>query len=134
METIFAHISWSKHLIIYLKMYQFFKKSSTELQLADLMIDKWLGQPRAWGVTQASLVSDGIVSSYWAAGFRKSFCYHHWAWLSSWWSILCWGWSETVGRNEIEGLTPACKGFISFLGTDTCEILKEQIKSKHQCV
>ena len=39
-ETIFAHISWSKHLIIYLKMYQLFKKSSTELQLADLMIDK----------------------------------------------------------------------------------------------
>ena len=39
-ETIFAHISWSKHLIIYLKMHQLFKKSSTELQLADLMIDK----------------------------------------------------------------------------------------------
>ena len=134
-ENIFAHLSWSKHLIIYLKMYQLFKKSSTELQLADLMVDERLGPPRAWGVTQASLiVSVDIVSSCWATGFRKSFCYHHWAWLSSWGSILHWGWGETVGRNEIEGLTPACKGFISFLGTDTCGILKEQIKSKCQCM
>ena len=46
-ENIFAHLSWSKHLIIYLKMYQFFKKSSTELQLADLIVDKTLGPPRA---------------------------------------------------------------------------------------
>lgn len=151
MENIFVHTSWSKHLTIYLKTNQLFKKFSIDLQLADLMLDKRLGQqPKAWGgypsishclrwhselllgcqiheiMSCKILLHSGIIIELDSphGGPSATGMTTHWA--------LCWGWSETVGRNKIEGLTPACMGLISSLGTDTCGIIKEQIKSKHR--